>query len=570
MKLKGYRIMHLLNTARYDRNGKFLHDFDSNFKVMMKTVRFLPECHHYIVVPDRNRFTGTEDSIRKEFHLNSSNITFLYYNYTHGSASNKASFSEEGMDHMLKDFEVDYEISLNNKHLDRKISKLLDVHKNALDEKDFNDLDELRNSTKHFDGVKFKSMIKLHSMDFDFVFNHLPENHYNVLSVFGSKKYGFLINSFIFYHWVDTPGSRLNYQIYPTYMRQLEAINLCDKVFFHTTASSEYLKYNFDKDPNCTVSLNFENVRKKESYMPLASDEFPESEAFDLPVFKNNNGEEKDIILFNHRWNTTTGVDRMERYMVGLEGSCEIWSTDVKVSPSKYVKSDRLSLGQYRYLIENTLCSICFVDSYATWNLSLQDGLRLKKPVLIYKHPTFVAMLGEQYPFFFETKEEFQLLIEKVKSLRDRPFEYPVRDFESEFKTNIHKSMIECIETPKYKQESKNLKMWLFIIYQLCKENGYATKDTVLFYGTKFLSKDSGTVKDMHSESASWQFVRRQLMEFGITDDHTSKHTRYTISKDLLPRVETEIKDINFTMDFNALVKAKKVSNSVSVMNLLK
>lgn len=575
MKVKNLRILHFLNTARYDRAGKFLSTFDSNFKVMMKTIRFLPDCHHYIVVPDRGRFVDTKQIMKKEFNLERvDNISFLEYPYTHGSASNKATFDENGLHKMFENYVSQYEIIHEDKKFQRKLNNLVQTFDTQLNEKDFDDIKDLKESSRHFDGIAFKSMIKLHDFDIDFIFNHLPENHYNILSVLGSKKYGFLVNSFIFFHWVDTPKSRLNYQIYPTYYRQLEAIHLCDKAFFHTTASSEYLKLNFNPKDNPNIEMVFDDVQKKEAYMPLASDRFPESEPFDIPKFYNSKKEEKELIIFNHRWNTTTGVERMEKYMEGMEEEFEIWSTDVKVSPPKYVKSGRLSLGQYRYLLENSLCSVCFVDDYATWNLSLQDGLRLNKPVLIYKHSTFVAMLGEKYPLFFETKEEFQQLLKKIKKIKGKEFKYPVPDFEEQFKNNIIQNVKETFEAKKYKQESKNLKMWVNLIYQICKANpiNCATKDAILFYGTKFLNKDSsGEFNDMHSESASWQFVRRQLIEFGIEDDCSQYQTTYRIPEHLEDKVKDFIKDLpKFEISFKELAKSKKINRSKNISNFFK
>ena len=56
-------------------------------------------------------------------------------------------------------------------------------------------------------------------------------------------------------------------------------------------------------------------------------------------------------------------------------------------APKEYVSN--LNRGQYRYLLENSLGSMSFVDSYATWNLSIQDGLSIDKPVLIYDQPYY-------------------------------------------------------------------------------------------------------------------------------------------------------------------------------------
>ena len=48
--LYGLRILHYLNPVRYDTTGRFQSEFDSNYKVVEKTISFLPMCHHYIVM----------------------------------------------------------------------------------------------------------------------------------------------------------------------------------------------------------------------------------------------------------------------------------------------------------------------------------------------------------------------------------------------------------------------------------------------------------------------------------------------------------------------------------------
>ena len=40
--LYGLRILHYLNPVRYDTTGRFQSEFDSNYKVVEKTISFLP------------------------------------------------------------------------------------------------------------------------------------------------------------------------------------------------------------------------------------------------------------------------------------------------------------------------------------------------------------------------------------------------------------------------------------------------------------------------------------------------------------------------------------------------
>ena len=50
--MDGLRVLHYGSPVRFDSSGVFQHQFDSNYKVLEKTISFLPECHHYVLVPE--------------------------------------------------------------------------------------------------------------------------------------------------------------------------------------------------------------------------------------------------------------------------------------------------------------------------------------------------------------------------------------------------------------------------------------------------------------------------------------------------------------------------------------
>ena len=58
--LYGRRILHVLSPVRW-KGSKFLHHLDANYKVMNKTVEWLPMCHHYILVPPNNTILNDRD-----------------------------------------------------------------------------------------------------------------------------------------------------------------------------------------------------------------------------------------------------------------------------------------------------------------------------------------------------------------------------------------------------------------------------------------------------------------------------------------------------------------------------
>ena len=56
--LYGQRILHVMSPVRWS-GPKFLHETCSNYKVLDKTVKWLPMCHHYILVPENNNIPTT-------------------------------------------------------------------------------------------------------------------------------------------------------------------------------------------------------------------------------------------------------------------------------------------------------------------------------------------------------------------------------------------------------------------------------------------------------------------------------------------------------------------------------
>ena len=124
------------------------------------------------------------------------------------------------------------------------------------------------------------------------------------------------MDTFLFFHWVDSPQSKPSETYTEGFWRQIEAIDLSTKTFFHCDASIDYMKSNWKK-PRITGEINDENFRKKITHMPLAADPFlKESKPIPLP--------KKKILLFNHRWNKTTGIMLIDLITVPLLSSMAI------------------------------------------------------------------------------------------------------------------------------------------------------------------------------------------------------------------------------------------------------
>tara|TARA_B100000315_G_scaffold143205_1_gene132198 strand:- start:1332 stop:2732 length:1401 start_codon:yes stop_codon:yes gene_type:complete len=372
---------------------------------------------------------------------------------------------------------------------------------------------DLLANRSYFDGVTFRRLFDFRYMDFDFVFCHQPEMLFNILVSFNDKRYGQNMNRYLFFHWVDCPQSRASSAIPPAYMRQLEAISMSDHAFFHTDIASDWLMRNF-KNKQAT-KLNIDYVRDKSMFFPLSSDELPKSKTIDMNYDK--------VIVFNHRWVKSTGVNRLLEYMEGMD-EYKIWCTDYK-APKEYVAS-KLDRGEYRYLLENSLCSVSFVDKYATWNLSVQDGLSLNKPVLIYDHPSLRKVVGDNYPFYFKTKEEFQSLLRKIDTVKN--FEWKLTDYNLIFENNLVNSMKNIMSKPR-KHIPKDALNWLYCIL-----NGINYKHDI-----------AKQIQPNIQLNSVWQYIRRYLLEIGIEDNINSPYVNYSVPENIKDTVESMVKDID-------------------------
>ncbi len=399
---KGLRILHFQSPVRFDSSGVFQHEFDSNYKVLDKTITFLPKCHHYVVVPEKHKIPDDRE-----------NVTLVPFKYPRDVLSNRS----------------------------------------------------------HFDGASFRNLFDFRFMDFDFVFCHQPEKLYNVLVSFNDKRYGQNMGRFIFFHWVDCPQSRSSSAIPPSYLRQLEAIQQSDKTFFHTDISSRWLEKNYSNEQS--TKLNLDYVDKKTKTFPLSNDKFPDSVPLKTDV--------SNTIVFNHRWAKSTGVNRFEEYMEGLD--YDVWCTDSK-APKKY-RAQGLTRPKYRHLLENSLCSVCFVDNYATWNLSIQDGLSLNK----------------------------------------------LPNYDEQFKENVLNSINEIMDKER-KHIPKDAHNWLY-----CIENGINFKNDII-----------KQIQPNIQLNSVWQYIRRYLLEIGVEDNYKSPYTSYSIPEKLKKDLTSLTKNVNLTL----------------------
>jgi hypothetical protein len=456
--LYGRRVLHVLSPVRWS-GQKFIHSADSNYRVVEKTISWLPFCHHYVLLPASNDIVG--DSMEWGEDMTVDNITYIKHPYPASVLYNRSFFDS------------------------KSFLKYVQIH--------------------------------LREIDIDFVLIHQPELLYNVEAALQVARIGPCLKKFSFFHWIDSPASK-PIEDYPEgYFRHLEAITLSDKVFFHCGASKEYLASNWKK-PQITQGLNNEYLDKKVTYMPLSSVmRWDETEETPIPL---PNG--KRILVFNHRWNNSTGISKLIKFTEKLDrDKYLVWVTDKDAKRPKsgdpaptWMHVENLTTDKYKYLIKHAYATLTFLDEYATWNMSVQDGLELGTPGLVMNHPVMDWILGTGYLWYFSNQGEFDAKLNSLSTIPSLVWKLPNHD--ERFKKNLFEAMIENIHV--MKQEPKGSREWVKHILEL---GDSAYKRHLLF----------NTHPKLHAGN-SWERLRSWCMNNGAVDDPKSKYTRLWFPKE--------------------------------------
>ena len=422
---KTFRILHILSPVKWD-GGVFDSSSDSNWKVVEKTIGFLPNCHHYILCPINHNIT-----------LRASNVSFIKYDYPKSVQLNRGMF--------------DY----------RQIK---------------------------FDFTR---------CDIDFVFSSQGELLFNVHQWFHSNRYYEDVSYFNFYHWIDCNESRGSVSGCPSfYMRQLESMHIADANFIHSDKSIEYLKSNF-KD------IDISSLLGKIYYMPVTSKIDVTPTSFELP--------NKKILLFNHRWNESSGIKKLIEYTVGLPEEYVIWVTDESCDLKQdnvIIKS--LKFSDYAYLLVNCYASLCFISGYSTWNLSAQDSSIMGRPLLYYKNETISRVVGEKYGGSFSNKKEFLSLLDNLP-IADITV---IKEHDLIFEAQLKLAMSDCWKEGK--TAPKDAEAWTENI-----KKGVVDKKSI-----------AGNVNDKVRLNGTAHFIRRWLLNNGIKDNIHEPYTQYYLESD--------------------------------------
>lgn len=395
-----------------------------------------------------------------------------------------------------------------------------------------------------FDSKAMLRELDFTKIDFDYVMCHQPEILYNVFNGLQTGRHGLSAAKFTFFHWVECPKSRPTSD-YPTGLfRQMEGISLSNKAYFHCQRAFDYLKENWKEDQFIGEIIDAK-INEKLSWMPTSNASWDKvvEEPFELP--------NKKILLFNHRWNKSTGIKKLIEYTEGLNrDEYLVWLTDSDAknpkageAAPKWMHCQYLTRGQYKFLIKNAYMGLSFVHDYMIWNLSIQDNLSLGLPVLVHHHPVLETVLGDGYPYYFKKKDEFEKLLSEADKIK-KTFDWKLPNHDKVWKDNIINDLTE--QMPQVQREPRNALEWLWHI-----KNGDIHHKKHLLYNTHpdlFLSN-------------SWERIRLFCLQNGCYDDPHSKYTKLHMRPGFEKHIDELTKDLNITQSLknpNFTVSDKK------------
>jgi hypothetical protein len=201
----------------------------------------------------------------------------------------------------------------------------------------------------------------------------------------------------------------------------------------------------------------------------------------------------------------------MLEYTKDLSDDYLVWITDEScdVKDKRFIVKS-LKYSDYAYLLENCYASLCFIDGYTTWNLSAQDSTLKNKPLLYFNHDMIKKVVGDNNGGSFNNKTEFESLLLNLPEVNNETIIEHDFIFELQLKTALKDNWYDTKGTP------KDSKAWIDNI-----KNGVVDKKEIAF-----------NVNPKVRLNATSHFVRRNLLNNGISDNINEPYTRYYIEGD--------------------------------------
>jgi hypothetical protein len=341
--------------------------------------------------------------------------------------------------------------------------------------------------------------------DVDVILCNQPEVSANLAAFFFNQRREkpIIIN---FYHWIDCKESRKFARDLGGYIwRQIDGALAADMNYFHTPYAHSLFE-------NEWKELLIDDIKYKHDYFSVAPTIFGNT-PIELP--------KKKIILFNHRNNATTGWQEVLEAGKKLREKRDdfvLWFTDdQKTDQNKmlegldFVIVKRVPFESYGYLMQNSHFSVCNVDGYATWNLSVLDSVANDCYPLIRNTDLLRSLVPNAIHF-----SSIDELVKIMDEFLDIPYLWDELRY---WETPIHKSnVITSIKTALDARLRGKTPKKYELVRDFIEDAGCSVRKTE--WVNKFWS--------FHA-NGNFQKIRWNLLYSGVCDDIQSSTTVYSL-----------------------------------------
>jgi hypothetical protein len=129
--------------------------------------------------------------------------------------------------------------------------------------------------------------------------------------------------------------------------------------------------------------------------------------------------EKNDIptFLFNHRINDYTGGDYFFKFMDTMWDKgykFQVYTSNAEIDKPYVVSAKAVDRDEYLENISKAHFGIGTFKKYSAWSMSVTDGLSVNVPYLLPKGLCYEEMVGENYPYLYDDRKQFELWVEQI------------------------------------------------------------------------------------------------------------------------------------------------------------
>jgi hypothetical protein len=129
--------------------------------------------------------------------------------------------------------------------------------------------------------------------------------------------------------------------------------------------------------------------------------------------------EKNDIptFLFNHRINEYTGGEYFFKFMDTMWDKgykFQVYTSNSQIDKPYVVSAKAVDRDEYLQNISKAHFGIGTFKKYSAWSMSATDGLSVNVPYLLPKGLCYEEMVGENYPYLYDDRNQFEQWIEEI------------------------------------------------------------------------------------------------------------------------------------------------------------